>query len=199
MRHDQRHHPFRLQVEQREHDAHHDVADEAAEALVEVVGPAQDRRAQDDQRHGQPADLLEPGDQVADDQHFLQHGVLDRGEDQDRDRPPVRVQPARHDLCTQAELQGRVHQKQSGDPDAGRQAGPPADVEARPPVVDAEVAPGPDAVAAQQVPDEQHRDQVEGDVQQLVGQVQVGPGRRRRVQGRRLTRQRLAGGEFGGQ
>jgi MFS family permease len=73
----------------REDHAHHRVPQEGPEPLVEVVGPAQEGAGEDHRRHG-PAQVAQARHQVADHDHLLQDGVLDRLQHQHRHRPPVR-------------------------------------------------------------------------------------------------------------
>ena len=67
--------------------AHHDVAGEAAEALVEVVRAAQ-QGAHRQRAARPPAELGQPVEQVAGDEDLLQHAVLRGRQDQHRDAPP---------------------------------------------------------------------------------------------------------------
>src|SRR5690606_28055460 len=72
----ERHHPPDPEVEQREQHAHGGVAEEAAEALIEVVGAPQ-QGVPGHHGRGAPAERLEPGQQVADPDDLLHQGVLE--------------------------------------------------------------------------------------------------------------------------
>jgi hypothetical protein len=66
-------------------------ADEAADSLVEVVRPTQ-QRARGDRVPGAHAEIAQPGQQVADDHDLLDHCVACRREDEHRRGPPQRRQ-----------------------------------------------------------------------------------------------------------
>lgn len=113
---DQRHHPAAAAEPLGEDHAHHGVAEERPEALVEVVATAQDR-AGADHRGSSPTEVPQPGDQVTDDDHLFQHGVFHRLQDQHRHRPPVRIQCRRDDLRGDPELMSDEVKRQPGQPD----------------------------------------------------------------------------------
>jgi hypothetical protein len=191
----QRHDPAAAQVEQAEHDAHHHVADEGAEALVEVVGAAQHGARRDD-RAEPPLELAQPGDQVADHDHLLQHRVLHGGQDQHRHRPPHLGQRGRHQRGVDAELGRRPEQRQAGQTDQRGQAGAPGQVLTGPPGVQAERPRRVAGVPRQQVYGEQHGQQRETDPEQLVREVQPRPGGHGGVERGGLLRQRPVGGQL---
>src|SRR5579859_2591942 len=87
MRDNERADPADAPVHQHEDHAHHRVADEAAEALVQVVRATEHRTAGHDRPDG-PAQLLQSGHQVPDDDHLFEDRVLRGGEDEHRYRPP---------------------------------------------------------------------------------------------------------------
>ena len=165
-------------VEEGEDDAHHQVADEAADALVEVVRAAQHRAGQQGGDRA-PAELFESAQQIADHDHLLQDRVLGRREDQHGELPPLAGQRLRDD--------GEVHaggardevEGESRAADAGRQSRAPGQVEARPGEVEADRT-GSGALPRQQVEDEQHGHQGGRDTEELPGQIQPRTPRRRR-------------------
>src|SRR6516165_5407923 len=73
---DERGHPPPPAVQDAEHHAHRRVAEESAEPLVEVIRAAQDR-AERDRSGRRPAELVEPPQQVPDDQDLFQDPVLE--------------------------------------------------------------------------------------------------------------------------
>ena len=87
MRNDQRHDPPVLAVEDAEDDAHRGVAEERADALVQVVGAA-DHRADGNGLDGPHAELVHPAQQVPDDEDLFQDAVLRGRQDQNREAPP---------------------------------------------------------------------------------------------------------------
>jgi MFS family permease len=89
VRDDQRPDPASSPVPLGEDQAHDGVAEEGADALVQVIRAAQ-HGAGDQDRGRAPAQLPQSGHQVADHDHLLDHRVLDRLEDQNRNGPPVR-------------------------------------------------------------------------------------------------------------
>jgi MFS family permease len=93
--------------------SHHGVADERAEALVQVVAPAQES-AGGEPGPVVPAEVLQPGHQVPDDHHLLDHGVLDGLQHEHRHRPPVRRQCCRNDVGRDAQCPSREVQGQAG-------------------------------------------------------------------------------------
>ena len=70
-----------------------------------------------DRSHRRPGQLLQPRDQVAEDDHLLDHARFDRVHDERRDRPPVAERRDRHDEPVHAELHGRQVHTDPGDPD----------------------------------------------------------------------------------
>jgi hypothetical protein len=186
VRHDERPHAPGPGVDPAEEQAHDDVADEAAEALVQVVGAADQRRGHHDGRQ-RPAGLAPPGEEVADHDDLLQHRVLRGRQDQDRHRPPVVGEVGRGDGGVRAEGLGRGVQRQarqahrSGEGEPAQQVLPwPSEV--RPDHV-VRVRPVP----SQQVQGQGDRHQRQHDPHQLVGQVEPGTVRgHRRVHRRRL-------------
>src|SRR3954463_4821716 len=89
--HHQGHDPAGAHEDQPQDEPHDDVAREAAEALVEVVAPADERREPDDEWPGPPG-LAPPREEVADHDDLFQEGVLDGGEDEHGRRPPDRLE-----------------------------------------------------------------------------------------------------------
>src|SRR4029450_1562549 len=65
-----------------------EVAEEAAEALVEMVGAAE-QGAGPQGPGGGPAELVEAAQQVAADDPLFEEAAAGGGQQQDRDRPPV--------------------------------------------------------------------------------------------------------------
>ncbi len=82
VRDDQRPQPSCAPPHVREHQAHHDIAQARAEALIEVVRPAQQAGCQ---QRGDRVDpqLPQPGEQERDDDDFLGPAVGERGDQQD--------------------------------------------------------------------------------------------------------------------
>ena len=73
---DQRADALPAQVDQAEDHAHDQIADEAANALIKVVGAANDGTEGND-RNGVPGKLPQSSEQVTDDDDLFQEGVLD--------------------------------------------------------------------------------------------------------------------------
>ncbi len=174
MRDDQRPHPPPAAVGQYEDRAHDHVADEAADALVEVVRAAQ-HRARDQRTHWGPAQPVEPAQQVGQHDDLLHHGVLHRGEDQHGELPPHVRQRLRHHREVEPARPGRQVERQPRAPDPGRDQGAARQVPAGPGAVEAQHPQPRLALAGEQVGDQQHRHERGADPEQLPGQVQPGP------------------------
>lgn len=160
--------PTPVQVD--EDNAHRHVADEPADALIEVVRAAQ-HRARHQGSPRRPAQLSEPAQQVPDDDDLLQYGVLHRREDQYRELPPDVGQRLGHHREVGAE---RAGPEIEGDPrtaDHGRDEGTPPEVRPRPRTVEADHAHAL-ALAHQQVRDERDRHQSGRDTEELPGQIE---------------------------
>src|SRR5215207_2789954 len=172
-------------VEAAEEQAEGEVAEEAPEALVEVVGAAEEG-AGPEGLGGGPAELVEAAEQVAADDHLFEQAAAGGGQQEHRDRPPV--------------AGGGDRDHGAVDPEAGGQADPPAQVVPGAGGVEADAGRRL-AGAVQKVEDEGDRHDRGGQVEQLVDQPDVGEqgcldpadGRRQdvddRVQGRRGQRQ----------
>ncbi len=116
----QGHHPAPAPEVLPEDQAHHGVAEERPEALVQVVRAAQHgARAQD--RPPRPGQFLQPGDQVADHDDLFDESVLRRLQQQDGNRPPVGVQPGGHHGGGDPELMADDVQGQPRHADRERQ------------------------------------------------------------------------------
>src|SRR5215216_4683889 len=159
-------------VDAAEQQAEGEVAEEAAEALVEVVGAAE-QGAGPQGLGGGPAELVEAAQQVAADDHLFEEAAAGGGQQQDRDRPPVAGGGDRDHGAVDAEADGQDVDADADGADQGGQADPPAQV--RPGAGGVEADAGRRlARAAQEVEDEDHRDQRGGQVEQLVDQPDVG-------------------------
>ena len=193
---DERHDPFGARVEPAEDDAHHQVADEPAEALVEVVAAA-DQRAGEDDPPLPPADRAPPAEEVADHDDLLEHGVLGRREHEHGDRPPRAGQVGGGDRGVEVEGLGGGVERQAGQPDRGGEQRAAAEVQPRAPQVEAHGVRLVRVVAAQQVQREQHGHQRDDDAGQLVREVEPGPvGGDRAVHRRGLRPERLGAGQL---
>src|SRR5215218_5963699 len=163
-------------VEAAEEQAEGEVAEEAPEALVEVVGAAE-QAAGPEGLGGGPAELVEAAQQVAADDHLFEQAAAGGGQEQDRDRPPVAGGGDRDHGAVDAKADGQDVDADADPADQGGQADPPA-----------QVAPGAGGVeadagrrlagAAEEVEDEDHRHDRGGQVEQLVDQADVGEQRR---------------------
>jgi MFS family permease len=98
----QRHHASAAPEPLTEHQAHDGVADERAEALVEVVRATQ-QGARGEDRPGRPAERPQAREQVADHHHLFDQRVLGRLQHQHRDGPPVGRQCGGHHVRGDAE------------------------------------------------------------------------------------------------
>src|SRR5437763_5548561 len=108
--------PVRLLPDAAEDQAHHEVSDEPAESLIQVVRPAQHGRG--DQRGVLPdVELAQARQQVADDQDLLGEGVAEGGQGE-RDRaPPGVAQSGRLHVQAEPEAVRQEVQAQPGNPD----------------------------------------------------------------------------------
>jgi MFS family permease len=109
----ERRHPAATTEPLAEDHAHDDVADERAEALVEVVAAAQEGTGAEP-GPVRPPEPLQPSHQVPDDHDLLEQGVLDGLQHEHGHRPPVRRQRRGHDLGRDAQRPAREVQGQSG-------------------------------------------------------------------------------------
>src|SRR5829696_5280128 len=186
-------------VEAAEEQAEGEVAEEAAEALVEVVGAAEEGARPEGPCRG-PAELVEAAQEVTADDHLFEQAAAGGGQEQHRDRPPLAGGGDRDHGAVDAEADGEDVDADADPADQGGQADPPA-----------QVAPGAGGVeadagrrlagAVQEVEDEGDRHDRGGQVEQLVDQPDVGEQGRLdpadggredvddRVQGRRGQRQ----------
>src|SRR5215208_572425 len=159
-------------VDAAEEQAEGEVAEEAAEALVEVVGAAEEGAGPQGFGRG-PAELVEAAQEVAADDHLFQQAAAGGGQEQDRDRPPVAGGGDRDHGAVDAEADGEDVDAEADPADQGGQGEPPA-----------QVGPGLGAVeadagrrlagAVEEVEDQGHRDDRGGQVEQLIGQADVG-------------------------
>ncbi len=138
-----------------------------------MVGAAQERVGGDD-RDRAPGELAQPGHQVADADDLFEDGVLQRRQDQDRDRPPHVVEVRGGDRRVQSEGAGREVQAQAGDADRGGEDGAAEEVEAGAAAVEADEAEGVAAVEGQEVERQRHGGHRERQAHQLPGEVQPG-------------------------
>ena len=169
---DERGDPAPAAVEVAEEQAHHQVAGEAAEALIEVVAAAQHRR-QADGRPVAQAQLAQLEQDEADHHALLEHGVLQRGEHQHRIVPPHVVQRVGHDGQVESERVGDQIESQTHRADPSRDHRTTGDVATAAPASEphrARARAGHD----QQVGHERHGREREADPQQLVDQVEPG-------------------------
>ena len=179
--------------------AHDGVAQEAAEALVEVVGAAE--QGTDGHRRARaPAALAPAGEQIGDHDGLLEQAVREGRQDVHGDGPHVLGQVAGGDVRVDAEPAGEEVEGQAGDADGRRQGHAGADVPAGARPVQADRPPrivprAPDG--GEQVQDDDHRRREEEVVGELVAQVEPGAVRRRRaVDRRRLLTQGRAQGQL---
>src|SRR6266498_2060783 len=194
VRDDQRGDPAPPPVQVSEDQAHRRVAEETAEALVQVVGAAQ-HGAEHDRAPRCPAQLVQPAQQIPKDQDFLENAVLRRVQDQYRDPPPDRGQVLRHDVKADPELVRDQVQAKPGAADEGSQHGAPGGVSGRLAGVQAHVRrrlarPG------HQVDDQRDRGKSLRDPDELQDQVkQRTAGSQRPDQQGLLLAERLRGGQ----
>lgn len=109
----QRHHATPAPEPLAEDQAHHGVAEEGPEALVEVVAAAQDG-AGAEPGPVRPAEPLQAGQEVPDDDDLLDDRVLDGLQHEHRHRPPVRRQCRRNDVGRDARPPAREVEGQAG-------------------------------------------------------------------------------------
>src|SRR5512132_1225772 len=159
-------------VDAAEEQAEGEVAEEAAEALVEVVGAAEEGAGPQGLGRG-PAELVEAAQQVAADDHLLEQAAAGGGQEQDGDRPPVAGGGDRDHGAVDAEADGEDVDADADRADHGGQADPPAQVGPGPGGVQADAGRGL-AGAVEEVQDQGHRDQGGGQVEQLVDEPDVG-------------------------
>ena len=178
-------------VEVAEDEAHHRVADERAEPLVQVVRAAQDRGEQDRLPRG-PAELVQPAQQVADDQDLLEDAVMHGGQDQHGYPPPDRGQRLRDHGQAQPEMEGEQVEAQACPADHRGEHHAARGVPARLARVQADIR-GPLPGPGQQVEHEHDRRERLGDARQLQGEVQPVVGGERPHDQRLLAAQGLPG------
>ena len=117
---DERHHTVPARVEPAEDHAHSEIAHEPTEALVEVVRAAKQSRCRN-RGGGLPAQLLQPVQQVREDDHFFEHRVFQRRQQQNRRAPPLGSEVDRCDPHRGAHSECHEVQSQSADADDGRE------------------------------------------------------------------------------
>src|SRR5262249_8416300 len=105
MRNDHRRHSPPAAEEHTEDHAQYRVTEKAAEALVEVVAAANQSTERDSPART-PAELVQPGQQVTEDDNLLENPVLHAIEKQNRIAPPHRLQVLRDDVQVESEMKG---------------------------------------------------------------------------------------------
>src|SRR5580692_10714422 len=195
MRDDQRGYPAVATVEDAEDDAHGGVAEEGADALVQVVGAA-DHGAEGDGRDRVDAELVQPAEQVSDDDDLFEDAVLGGRQDQYREAPPDVGQVLGDDVQLHAGVVGDQVQAQARSADHRGQQGAPAQVLPRLAEVHAKRLGRPLPGPSQQVEHQQYRGQRQGDVGEPQEQVEQRPaGGQRAVHDHGLLADRLLRGQ----
>ena len=200
MRDDERHDPFGAVEPITEDQAHHEVAEAGAEALIEVI-TATDGRARHDGDRCAPGEFAEAGDEITHHHDLLEYGVLDCREDEDRNCPPILVEPTGDDVGGDAQGAAGEIQSDPGQADGGGEAYAREDVVERLAAVDAEpLRDGPQIVVqAQQIKSQNDRHERETDAEDLQREVEVFTPALRRVESRGGMTEPTIGGEFGDQ
>jgi len=144
-----------------EDDAHHRVAEEPAEPLVQVIRTAH-HGADQDGAFWAHAQLAQPGQQVAEYDDLFEQPVLQGGHQQHRDPPPDGRQVLRDDVQRYARLVRDEVQAQAAAADQRREPGAAQQVAAGLRQVHADRGRAL-AVPGEQVEDEQHRSGTAGD------------------------------------
>ena len=183
MRDDQRPHPPGAQEPRGEDDAHGDVAEPRADALIQVVGAAQQRRRGDDGGDGAAGEggvvkrsgpqLPQARHQPADDDQLLGHRVRRRPAEQRNDGDRRDAHPRRIDRPAETRDDPDDVQPQPGDADQSREPRAPRPIGAAHAAGHAADAVGAQQVPGQTAPREQPRDadQMQGAVEpRVVGQ-----------------------------
>src|SRR5699024_8057745 len=173
------------------------VADERADALVEVIAGPEDRQGDDD-RPGPVPELPQPLGAEAEDEDLFEDSVLRGQEDEHRYGPPMIAEVGRLNLGGDPQRPSAGIDAEGADADDDEDEQPVAEVSAPVPV-------GPQTraqaarivVACEQVEGQRDRHECEADVEELIDEVETGPRGQGSVELGLSLADRSTGGDIG--